>query len=218
MRLRLALPLLVLAVALMIALAGAVILASSSNRRPTPSERSGGASFSAASPGASGFDGAALPANVSAPDFTLTDQHGNPVALRQYRGQVTVLTFLYSRCGAICVVIAQQIRGALDELAKPVPVVIVSADPATDTRASISRFLQRVSLSGRVQYLTGPISRLRSVWHAYRVAPASAGRAAFERSATVLLIDSHGSRRVLFGQEQLTPEALAHDIGKLQAG
>jgi hypothetical protein len=34
----------------------------------------------------------------------------------------------------------------------------------------------------------------------------------------VLLIDSHGSRRVLFGQEQLTPEALAHDIGKLQAG
>jgi len=48
--------------------------------------------------------------------------------------------------------------------------------------------------------------------------PASDGRAAFQRTASVLLIDARGRERVLFGLEQLTPEALAHDIGRLQAG
>ncbi len=43
--------------------------------------------------------------------------------------------------------IAQQIRGALDELPHPVPVLIVSADPAADTPASVARFLAQVSLT-----------------------------------------------------------------------
>ena len=50
--------------------------------------------------------------------------------------------------------IAQQIRGALDELRRPVPVLLISADPAADTPARVRRFLPRVSLSGRVRYLT----------------------------------------------------------------
>jgi hypothetical protein len=49
------------------------------------------------------------------------------------------------------------------------------------------------------------------------VTPA-AGRAAFERSASVLLIDGRGLERVIYQQEQLTPESLAHDIRSLQAG
>jgi cytochrome oxidase Cu insertion factor (SCO1/SenC/PrrC family) len=129
-----------------------------------------------------------------------------------------VLAFLYSRCGASCVVIAQQIRGALDELPRPVPVLMVSADPAADTRASVGHFLDQVSLSGRVRFLTGPLGQLRSVWRAYRIAPAVRGRAAFERNPAVLLLDGRGRERVLFGLEQLTPESLAHDIRKLQAG
>jgi hypothetical protein len=34
----------------------------------------------------------------------------------------------------------------------------------------------------------------------------------------VLLIDRAGDERVQFGLEQLTPESLIHDIGKLQRG
>jgi protein SCO1 len=162
-----------------------------------------------------GFDGAALPGSVAAPDFTLSDQQGRPVSLSDYRGQVTVLTFLYSTCGATCVLIAQQIRGALDELAHPVPVLIVSANPAADTPAHISSFLEGVSLSGRVQYLTGTPAQLRTVWRSYHVVPASAGLREFDPHATVLLIDGKGRERVLFEREQLTPESLSHDIGKL---
>jgi protein SCO1/2 len=165
--------------------------------------------------GASGFDGAALPAGVLAQPFTLTDQGGRAVSLAGYRGQVIVVAFVYASCGGPCVVIAQQIRGALDELAAPVPVLLVSADPAADTPPRVRRFLSRVSLSGRVRYLSGAPAQLRPVWHAFHVTPASADRAAFYRTASVFLIDRAGYERVVFQLEQLTPEALAHDIRKL---
>ncbi len=165
-----------------------------------------------------GFAGAALPPGQTVHDFTLADQRGRQVSLASLRGRVVVLTFLYSSCGAACVVIAQQIRGALDDLARPVPVLIVSADPAGDTRERIARFLREVSLSGRVSYLSGPLPRLRSLWSAYRVTPASAGRGAFDLHASVLLLDRTGAERVIFQQEQLTPESLAHDIGRLEGG
>ena len=165
--------------------------------------------------GASGFEGAALPAAVLAPAFTLADQHGRPVSLAGQRGQVAIVAFVYSTCGATCVVIAQQIRGALDELGRAVPVLLISADPAADTPARVGRFLSRVSLSGRVSYLSGSPAQLRAVWRGFHVVGASADHAAFERTASVFLIDRAGRQRVIYQLQQLTPEALAHDVRKL---
>ncbi len=166
----------------------------------------------------SGFDGAALPPSPPAPGFTLTDQDRRRVSLSSVRGHVAVITFLYSTCGATCLLIAQQIRGALDELPQPVPVLIVSANPSADTPASVARFLAQVSLTGRVRYLTGSPAQLRPIWRAYRVHPATVSRAAFDRFAFLLLLDARGRERVLFEPEELTPEALAHDIRRLKAG
>ena len=172
----------------------------------------------AQTPSSSGFDGAALPAGVPAPaNFTLRNLTGGgaPVSLSSYRGRVTVVAFPYSTCGATCAVIAQQIRGALDELAQRVPVLMISADPSVDTPARARSFLARASLSGRASYLSGTRAQLRAVWRSFRVVPASAGSAAFDRSASVFLLDRTGHERVVFQLEQLTPEALSHDIRKL---
>jgi protein SCO1/2 len=209
--------------ALVLAFALAVLLArptgnSSSGGSPAPATAGSAAGGSSAGPGpasASGFAGAALPGSVGRHDFTLADQAGRSVSLGAYRGQVTILAFPYSTCGPTCILIAQQIRGALDELPQPVPVLFVSADPAADTPARVSRFLAQVSLSGRVRYLTGALGALQPVWRAYGVVPASSGRAAFDRSASVLLLDRSGRERVVFQTEQLTPEGLAHDVGRL---
>ena len=167
---------------------------------------------------ASRLQGAALPPGTAAPGFTLLDQQGRPVSLVQFRGHVVVLSFLDSRCAPACVLIAQQIRGALDELRHPVPVLFVSVDPAADTPASVRSFLGGASLTGRVSYLAAPASALPRVWRAYRVTTPAAGRTAFEQAAQVLLIDGQGDERVLYEQEQLTPESLAHDIGTLEGG
>ena len=164
--------------------------------------------------GSSGFAGAALP-GMPAASFVLTDQSGRRVSPATLRGQVAVLAFVSSTCGPACTLIAQQIRGALDELGRAVPELLVSVDPAGDTPARVQRFLARVSLTGRVHYLTGTPAELRPVWRAYAIEPLSSGRSAYERSAVVVLLDRSGRARVLFGPEQLTPEALAHDIRKL---
>ena len=166
---------------------------------------------------ASKFAGAALPANITAPPFTLRNQEGRSVSLTQYRGHVVVLTFLYPTCGGACVLIAQQIRGALDELGMRVPVLIVSADRASDSPARVRRFLAEAALSGRAQYLSGTPAQLQHLWTAYSVKPASDGARVFKEYASVLLIDPSGSERVVFESEQLTPESLSHDI-RLLAG
>jgi protein SCO1 len=195
------------------ALAVAALLAGCSGG----SSSSTSSSATGATPG-SGFDGAALPAAVAAPAFTLTDQQGHAVSLARYRGQATVLTFLYPTCGPTCILVAQQIRGALDQLPHPVPVLIISAEPAADTAANVSRFLAQVSLTGRVEYLSGSPEQLQAIWRSYRITPPTSSRSSFDRGASVLLIDRAGDERVQFGLEQLTPESLAHDIGRLQRG
>ncbi len=180
------------------------------------SDSSSSSSPSASSAGASGFDGAALPGEAPAHDFTLADQHGRSVSLSQYRGQVTILTFLSSTCRPTCPLIAQQIRGTLDELGLTVPVLIVSADPTADTPAGVRRFLGEAALAGRVEYLTGTRGQLQPIWRAYGIIPALLGDAGSPHAAAVLLIDRAGQKRVLFPVEQLTPEALVHDIRKLE--
>jgi protein SCO1/2 len=200
--------------ALAAALAVAVLLAGC----PGGSSSSSSSSSATGATQGSGFDGAALPAGVAAPGFTLTDQQGRSVSLARYRGQPTVVSFLYPTCGPTCILVAQQIRGALDQLPHPVPVLIISADPAADSPANVSRFLAQVSLAGRVEYLSGSAQQLQAVWRSYRITPPSSSRSSFDRAASVLLIDRAGDERVQFGLEQLTPEALIHDIGKLQRG
>jgi protein SCO1/2 len=184
-----------------------------------PQSRTGAVSSGGSSPSgaisAAGFAGATLPSGVPRHDFALQDQSGRRVSLAAFGGEVSVLAFVSSTCGAACTLIAQQIRGALDELAHPPPVLLVSVDPSGDTPARVSRFLAQVSLTSRAHYLTGPLRALRSIWREYGVRPPSAGRAAFERSAAVTVIDRSGRARVIFGLEQLTPEGLAHDIRKL---
>jgi protein SCO1 len=184
-------------------------------------DKDGGPSPSPSTPGADhngDFDGAAFPPGVHGHDFTLTNQRGQRVSLSAYHGKVVVLVFLFSSCRT-CVLVADQVRGALDEVegTRGVATIFVSTDPRVDTRGSVSRFLSETSLGGHVEYLTGTPQELRPIWKAYAIPPVSAGKYASEEGSTVLLIDRDGAERVGFGLEQITPESLAHDI-RLLAG
>jgi protein SCO1/2 len=236
MRPRSRIVLLALATALALAIALLLLLGRPATPSSTGTSTSTGAS-AADGPGASGFYGALLPGHVPPPPVTLTDQHGRRVSLAQYRGRVTILTFLSTACAPTCPLVAQQIRGALDELetqpagthptrtqpagtqpapANPIPVLIVSADPATDTPARVRRFLAEAALTGRAEYLTGTPAELAPVWHAYSVVPGELSNAASPHPAEVLLLDRAGDERVLYQVEELTPEGLANDVRRLE--
>jgi protein SCO1/2 len=164
--------------------------------------------------GAGGFAGALSPPDVPAQDFSLRDEAGRKVSLRDYRGQVVVLTFMYSTCQDTCPVTATTIRGALDDLGHDVPTLAVSVDPAHDTPDSAEAFLVKRSLSdGRMHFLLGTRAQLAPIWHAYGIQPQGKG---FEHTARVLLIDRRGRQRVAFPVEQLVDRDLAHDIRKLE--
>ena len=135
--------LLAIVTALVLAFLVAVLLDRPASNSRSGSSAAGVSAAASGTPSASGFDGAALPAGLRARDFTLTDQGGRPgVAVGLPReGDHPHVPLLDLR--ASLVLIAQQIRGALDELPHPVPVLIVSAEPAADTPRARQRASSR---------------------------------------------------------------------------
>ncbi len=165
---------------------------------------------------APGFAGALAPAGLPVMGFNLRDQNGTPASLAQYRGQVTILTFMYSTCQDTCPVMAQQIRGALDDLPAPVPTLAVSVDPVNDTALNARRFVSHASLTGRMRFLLGTRAQLARVWHSYAIAPQLGTSRHSDHSSYVFVLDRSGRERVGFPLDQLTPDALAHDVRRLQ--
>lgn len=200
---RLRLTALVTTAIVVVALAGIVLLGGDDN---TVAPASG------ADP--TGFHGAVRPPGAPVPELDLRDQDGKLATMREYRGRPFVLTFLYSTCEDTCPLTTQQIRGALDEIGRSVPVLAVSVDPRDDTRFHIENFLVKQRMNGRMRFLTGTRAQLEPIWKAYGIQPQGEG---FEHSASTVVIDGHGRQRVGFLTDQLTSEGLAADLERLGA-
>ena len=161
-----------------------------------------------------GFEGSRIPDGVPAPDFDLRDQDGERVRMRDLRGQTVAVTFLYSTCEDTCPATAQQIRGALDELGRDVPVVAISVDPANDTEPRARRFLAEQRVTGRMRFALGSKDDLKPLWDAYGTSPQTVQQ---EHQARLVLVDRDGRQRVGFPMQQTTPEMIAHDLRVLEA-
>ena len=162
--------------------------------------------------GPSGWAGFVRPPAAPAPEFSLRDQDGKRATMAQYRGRPVAVTFVYSTCEDTCPALVDQVRGALDDTGADVPMLAVSVDPAGDTPARARRFLNERRMTGRARFLLGDERELAPVWRGYGVTPQ---RGRLDHSATVVLVDAQGRQRVGFPHDQLTPEALAHDIRRL---
>ena len=171
---------------------------------------------SGATAAASKFAGPTMPPGLRAANFTLTDQYGHRVTLSSYRGHVVVLTFIHSLCKDACPFMVEQIKGALNGLpanGSALPTIGVSVAPAEDTPANRRAFLAKHRMTGRIEFVSGPQSALRPVWHDYAIQPVEGP---IDHSTFVLLIDKRGIERVGFPADELTPEGLAHDIRVLE--
>jgi protein SCO1/2 len=172
----------------------------------------GGGSEDGVAAGATGWAGFVRPPGATAPDFRLRDQDGRAATLAQYRGRPFVVTFVYSTCEDTCPALVDQVRGAIDDAGATIPVLAVSVDPAQDTPARARRFLNERRMTGRARFLLGDEAALRPVWRGYGVQPQEGE---LDHSASVVLVDARGRQRVGFPFDQLTPEAMAHDIRRL---
>jgi protein SCO1 len=177
---------------------------SDSNAQPQPATSS--------SP-SSRFEGAELPPGVKAPDFSLRDENGKRVTMREYRGKVVVVTFLYSHCKTECPVQAQQIKGALDDLGHDVPALSISVDPPGDKPPSVKHFNRKMGVTDRLRWVLGGVTQLRKLWRGFAIVPQSPDQ---EHMARIVLVDKKGRQRIGFPASQTTPERLAHDIRALE--
>ena len=159
------------------------------------------------------FEGALRPPGIPPADFRLTNQDGDEVTLRQFRGTPVVVTFLYTTCEDTCPLTAQQIRGALDRLGHDVPVIAFAVDPPNDTPARAKRFLAEQRVAGRMDFLLGPVAELRRQWKAYGIQRQTSKQ---EHSGHVVLLDRDGVQRIGWPASKLTPEGLANDLDLLE--
>ena len=194
---RIALALLVLGVLAL----GAVVLAASG----------GGDDQPVAAPNE--FAGASMPQGLFAPDFELKNQEGERVSMRSFRGQPVIVTFLYTHCQDTCPIMAQTVRGALDDLGHDVPALAIAVDPPNDTPRSARTFLAEQRATGRIDFVLGSRAELRPVWHGFGVRPQ---RVTEEHIARITLVDARGIQRVGYPGSEATPERIAHDIALLE--
>lgn len=57
-----------------------------------------------------------LPTIGPAPDFALTSQDGAPVALRDLRGKIVAVTFVYTACADACPLLTEKMAQVQDAL------------------------------------------------------------------------------------------------------
>jgi protein SCO1/2 len=132
---------------------------------------------------------------------------------------VVVLTPLYTTCEDSCPLVAQQVRGALDDLSdddrKRVVAHAISVDPVGDTAQRARTFLLERRVRGYLDFLLGSRAQLAPVWREFGFSPQTDDR---EHNAYVVLLNADGRQRVGFPIEFLTPEGLRHDIELLLGG
>jgi protein SCO1/2 len=162
-----------------------------------------------AAAGGGGFEGARMPAGVRAPDFTLRNQDGERVSMRELRGKPVIVTFLYTTCDDTCPAQAQTVRGALDDFGEDVPALAIAVDPPRDTPARAQAFLAKARALGRIDFVLGTRAQLKPLWKAFFIRPQSVNE---EHQARFTLVDKKGFQRIGFPGDEATPETLAHDL------
>jgi protein SCO1/2 len=159
------------------------------------------------------FAGSVRPPDVPPVQLRLTDQDGETVTAQALRGKVWVATFAYTTCEDTCPLTVQTIRAALDDLGHDVPSYAIAVDPPRDTPSRAKTFLAEQRITGRMDFLLGPVSGLERQWKAFGINRQTED---LEHAAYTIVVDRRGRQRVSFPSDRLTPEGLAHDIALLE--
>jgi cytochrome oxidase Cu insertion factor (SCO1/SenC/PrrC family) len=176
----------------------AVVMSVSGSRAASPGAGQAQVSQAASNPNVD--PGTSLPGTV-APGFTLTDQLGTPVSLRQFRGKAVVIAFVDSRCTTVCPLTTWSMTEAVTMLgraaARHVQLLGIDANPDAIRVADVRAYSVAHQMMRSWDFLTGSRSQLAAVWRAYHVYVA-ASHGNIDHEPAVYLIDGSGRERTLY--------------------
>ena len=83
------------------------------------------------------FNGRDYDPPISAPDFTLTNQHNTTTTLSDHSGKVVVVAFTYTHCPDVCLAVEANLYSVMTELGTDygtdVEIISITIDPMRDT-------------------------------------------------------------------------------------
>jgi len=126
---------------------------------------------------------------ISVPDFSLTNQQGEPLGLSDMAGKIWIADFIFTNCPTICPAMTQEMARLQSEfVADPVYFVSFSVDPERDTPRVLSRYAAAYGADDRRwHFLTGDKA------HIYQLAEQGFSLAAGHKGSEIL----HSPRFVL---------------------
>jgi protein SCO1 len=155
-------------------------------------------------------------------EFHLTNQDDQAVTAADYRHDLVLLYFGYTRCPDECPTTLTMLANALHTLgpeASHVRVLFVSVDPQRDTTAVLKRYVsnfgpQFVGLRPDPSELTELSQRYRVAYHYEK--PDKYGNYEVDHSSAIFVFDGDGRARLL-GQSDNTAQQVASDLRRLLA-
>jgi protein SCO1/2 len=144
-----------------------------------------------------------LPAIGPAPDFTLTSQDGAQVSLRDFRGKVVAVTFIYTSCTDVCPMLTANMVRVQQKLGPAfgsrIAFVSITVDPERDTPEVLKQYAQNfdVDLKGW-SFLTGDPAIVLEVGHKYGVVAKKMADGDIDHTLLTSLIDPGGILRVQY--------------------
>ncbi len=157
------------------------------------------------------------PLSRPAPDFTLTDQFGQPVSLRSYRGKVVLLAFNDSECTTICPLTTTAMLDAqamLGRAASQVQLLGIDANPAATSLEDVQSYSQLHGMLHAWHFLTGSLAQLRRVWKAYSI-DVEISQRQIDHTPALFVVDQRGRLARLYITQQ--SYAAVGQLGQLLA-
>jgi protein SCO1/2 len=157
----------------------------------------------------------------AAPPFRLTDQDGQPRALADFRGQIVLLDFIFTRCPGPCPILtglhAKVQRELPPEVQSRARFVSITLDPLRDTPAVLREYAQKRGIDlANWSFLTGTPDEIDAVLASYGVGSTRTADGNIEHVVVTFLIDADGQiAHRYIGLDGHDPKELVRDMSRL---
>src|SRR5262245_2625923 len=164
--------------------------------------------------------GESLPKIKPAPEFTLTKQDGNRLALKELRGKVLAITFIFASCTETCPLLTAKMTGIQDRLGPAFGpqafFLSITVDPERDTPAVLKRYgeAHRANTAGWA-FLTGSAAEIREVAKSYGIYYKKRPLGDVDHTFLTSLVDQSGILRVQYIGVRFNPDEMLRDLREL---
>jgi protein SCO1/2 len=178
--------------------------------------------LSACSPDAPKFRSTDITGADFGRSFSLTDHHGKPRTLADFRGRLLVLSFGFTHCPDVCPTTLADTAAALKQLgadAARVQVAFITVDPERDTGEVLAKYV--TAFHPEFLGLRGDAAATQQAAKEFKIfydkrAGGAPGAYSMDHSAQSYVLDAQGRLRLLVRHDRLGQD-LAEDLRTLIA-